>query len=72
MRDNGILAMQYKLLCKMQDWSRRDGPLVSRVDEEGKVMLPNEETKPCKPISMKNVEDIIKDKLGFVRQTLDL
>ena len=41
--------------------ARLEGLLVWRVDEEGKAILLDGELKPCKPIPMKNVEDIIKD-----------
>ena len=30
-------------------------------------MLPDKETKPCKPIPMKNLEDIVKDISGFIQ-----
>ena len=30
-------------------------------------MLPNEEPKPCKPITMKNLEDIVKDISDFIQ-----
>ena len=60
MRDNGVPAMQYKLLCTTQDWSPLEGLLVWRVNAEGKTMLPDGEPRPCKPIPMKNLEDILK------------
>ena len=43
-----------------QDWSQLEGLLVWRVNKEGKTVLPNGQPKPCKPIPMKNVDDIIK------------
>jgi len=35
MRDDGVPAMQYKLLCTTQDWSPHEGLLVWRVDTDG-------------------------------------
>ena len=60
MRDDGVPAMQYKLLCTTQDWSPPEGLLVWSVDGKERAMLPDGEPKPCKPIPMKNLEDIIK------------
>ena len=61
MGDDGVPAMQYKLLCMTQDWSPPEGLLVWRVDADGKMMLPDEEPRPYKPIPMMNLEDIVKD-----------
>ena len=35
--------------------------------EDSKTMLSDEEPKPCKPISMKNVESIIEGILTFIQ-----
>jgi hypothetical protein len=69
MRDNGAPAMQYKLLCTTQDWSPPEGLdlLVWRVDADEKTMLPDGEPKPCKPIAMKTLEDILKGLSGFIQ-----
>ena len=67
MRDDGVPAMQYKLLCTTQDWSPPEGLLVWRVDGEGRTMLLDGEPKPCKPIPMKNLEDIVKGISGFIQ-----
>jgi hypothetical protein len=45
MRDDGVPAMQYKLLCTTQDWSPPKGLLVWRVDTSEKTMLPDGEPK---------------------------
>ena len=66
-RDDGTPAMQYKLLCTSQDWSPPEGLLVWCVDADGKAMLPDGEPKPCKPIAMKNLEDILKGISGFIQ-----
>jgi hypothetical protein len=66
-RDDGVPAMQYKLLCTLQDWSPPEGLLVWCVGADGKTMLPDEEPKPCKPIAMKNLEDILKGISGFIQ-----
>ena len=44
-----------------------DRLLVFCVDKEGKTMLPNGKPKPCKPIPMKDVKDIIKDISYFIQ-----
>ena len=49
------------------DWSPLEGLLVWRVNEEGKTMLLDGKPKPCKPILMKNVDDIIKGILNFMQ-----
>jgi hypothetical protein len=67
MRDNGVPAMQYKLLCTTHDWSMPEGLHVWRVDADGKMMLPDGKPKPCKPIAMKNLEDILKGISGFIQ-----
>jgi hypothetical protein len=67
MRDDGVPAMQYKLLCTTQDWSPPEGLLVWCVDADGKTMLPDGEPRPCKPIAMKNLEDILKGISGFIQ-----
>ena len=38
-----------------------------RVDADGKTMLTDGEPRPCKPIHMKNLKDIVKDKSGFIQ-----
>jgi hypothetical protein len=53
----------------MQDWSPPEGLFDWHVDEKDKVVLPYREPKPCKPIPMKNVEDIIK---GIERTTYSI
>ena len=55
MRDDGVPAMQYKLLCTTQDWSPPEGLLVWRVDADGKIMLSDGEPRPCESIPMKNL-----------------
>jgi hypothetical protein len=67
MSDDDISTMQYKLVYMTQDWSPLIGDSFWRVDKEGKAMLANGELKPCKPIPMKNVEDVIKSILGFLQ-----
>jgi hypothetical protein len=37
------------------------------IDANGKTMLPDGKPKPCKPISMKNLEDIVKGISGFTQ-----
>jgi hypothetical protein len=67
MRDDGVSAMQYKLLCTSQVWSPPEGLLVWRVDANGKTMLPYGEPRPCKPIAMKSLEDILKGISNFIQ-----
>ena len=38
-----------------------------RVDADGKTMLPGGKPRPCKPIPMKNLEDIVKGISGFIQ-----
>jgi hypothetical protein len=60
MRDDGVPTIQYKLFCMTQDWIPPEGLFIWRIDVDGKTMLPNGELRPCKPIPMKNLEDIVK------------
>ena len=38
-----------------------------RIDADGKTMLPDGGPRPCKPIPMKNLEDIIKNISSFIQ-----
>ena len=38
-----------------------------RVNADGKMILPYEEPRPCKPIPMKNLEDIVEDISGYIQ-----
>ena len=67
MCDHGVPAMQYKLLCTTQDWSPPEGLLIWRVDGEGRTMLPDGKPKPCKPIPMKNLDDIAEGISDFIQ-----
>ena len=67
MQGDGVPAMQYKLLCTTQDWSPPKGFFVWHVDANRKTMLLDGEPRPCKPISMKNLKDILKGILCFIQ-----
>ena len=67
MCDDGVPAMLYEVLCTTKFWSPSEGLLIWDVMRIPKKTLPNWEPKPCKPISMKNVEDIIKGILAFIQ-----
>ena len=67
MRGDGVLVMQSKLLCTAQNWSRPEGLLVWHVDADGKTTLPDGEPRPCKPIPMENLEDIVKNISNFIQ-----
>ena len=58
--DDGIHAMQFKLLCTSPNWAPEDGLLVWHQDNNGKCMLPNGESKPCTLILMRNEPETIK------------
>ena len=66
MRDDGLPALQYKLLCTTPNWTPPEGILIWRTNENNKAMLPDGEPKPCKPNPMKNEEEIIKGISGFI------
>jgi hypothetical protein len=59
MCDNNVPFMQYKLLCTTQDWSPPEGLFVWRMDADGNTMLLDGESRLCKPIPMKNLENIL-------------
>ena len=67
MCDDGIPTLQYELLCTMQGFSPPAGLLVWCINKVNNTMLPNGKPKPCKPIPMKNVEDIMKGMSHFIR-----
>ena len=60
MREDGVPAIGYKLLCTTQDWNPHEGLLVWHVDAEGKTMLLDGEPRLCKPIHIKNLKDIVE------------
>ena len=37
------------------------------IDADGKTMLPDGEPRPCKPITMKNLENIVKGISDFLQ-----
>ena len=66
MRDDGVRAMHFKLLCTSSNWGPDDGILVWRQDKDGKYLSLNGDAKPCKPDPMKNGPEIIKDISEFI------
>src|SRR5665213_3542773 len=72
MRDDGVPAMQFKVLCTSPNWGPEDGILVWRQDDHGKCMLPDGEPKPCKPDPMRNGPDIIKGISGYIEYWKEL
>ncbi len=66
-RDDGLPAMQFKVLCTTPNWAPEKGILVWQQDENGKCMLPNGEPKPCKPDPMRNGPEILKGISGFIQ-----
>ena len=67
MQGDDVPAMQYKLLCTTQDRSLPEGLLVWRIDANKKMILPDGEPRPCKPIPIKNLEDIVKGISCFIQ-----
>lgn len=67
MCDDGIPTLQYELLCTMQGFSPPAGLLVWCINKVNNTMLPNGKPKPCKPIPMKNVQDIMKGMSRFIQ-----
>ena len=66
MKDDGVPARQFKLLCTSSNWGRDDGILVWRQDKDGKCLLLDGNPKPCKPDFMRNGPEIIKGISGFI------
>ena len=54
MRDDGLPAMQFKVLCTSLYWGPEEGILVWRQNEDDKYILHDGEPKPCIANSMKN------------------
>src|ERR1700737_4804700 len=71
-RDDGLPAMQFKLLCTSPNWGPDDGILIWRQDNDGKCLLPDGDPKPCKPDLMRNGPEIIKDISGFIEYWKEL
>jgi hypothetical protein len=72
MRDDGLLAMQFKLLCTSPNWGPDDGILVWRQDKDGKCLLSDGDPKLCKPDPMINGPEIIKGISGFIEYWKEL
>ena len=72
MRDDGVPAMQFKLLCTSPNWGPEDGILVWRQDKVGKCLLPTGKPMPCKLDPMVNVPKIIKGISGFIEYWKEL
>ena len=66
MIDDGIPAMEFKLLCTSLHWVPKDGILIWHQDKNGKCMLADGDPKPCKPDSIKNWLEIIKGIFRFI------
>jgi hypothetical protein len=72
MRDDGLPAMQFKVLCTSPNWGPEKGILVWRQNEDDKCMLPDGEPKPCTPSPMRNGPEIIKGISGFIQYWKEL
>ena len=72
MNDDGVPAMQFKLLCTTPNWAPEEGILVWRQDNDGKCLLPDGEPSPCKPDPMRNGPEIIKGISGFIEYWKEL
>jgi hypothetical protein len=72
MRDDGLPAMQFKLLCTFPNWGPDAGILVWRQGIDGKYVLPGGDPKPCKPDPMRNGLEIIKGISGFIEYWKEL
>jgi hypothetical protein len=71
-RDDGLPAMQFKLLYTSPNWTPDDGILVWRKDIDGKCVLPGGDPKPCKPDPMRNGPGIIKGISRFIEYWKEL
>ena len=49
MRDDGVTAMQFKLLCTTPNWDSYEGILMWRQDKDENCLLSGGEPIPCKP-----------------------
>jgi hypothetical protein len=67
MCDDGLPAMQFKVLCTSPNWGPEEGILVWRQNEDEKCMLPDGEPKPCTPNPMRNGPEIIKGISRFIQ-----
>ena len=72
MEDDGVTAMQFKLLCTSPIWGPKDSILVWRQGNDGKCMLPDGDPKSRKPDPMKNRSEIIKGISGFIEYWKEL
>ena len=72
MRDDGVPAMQFKLLCTSPNWDPEDGIGVWRQDKNEKSMLPDGDPKPCKPDPIRNGPKIIKGISIFIEYWTEL
>ena len=71
-RDDGVSAMQFKLLCTTLNLAPEERILVWRQDNDGKCLLPDGEPSPCKPDPMRNGPEIIKGISGFIEYWKEL
>ena len=67
MRDDGLPAMQFKILCTSSNWGPEKGILVWRQNEDNKCMLLDGKPKPCTSNPMRNRPKIIKGISGFIK-----
>ena len=66
-RDDGLPAMQFKVLCTSPNWGPEEGILIWRRNKNDKCVLPDGEPKPCIPSPMRNGPEIIKGISGFIQ-----
>ena len=72
MRDDGLLAIQFKLLCTSPNWGSENGILVWHQNNDEKYLLSDGDPKPCKPNPVKNGPEIIKGISGFIEYWKEL
>ena len=54
MKDDGVPAVQFKLLCTTLNWAWKKGIFVWHQDKDEKYLLPDGKPTPCKPNPMRN------------------
>jgi hypothetical protein len=70
--DDGLPAVQFKLLCTSSNWGPDAGILVWRQGIDGKCVLPGGDPKRCKLDPVKNGPEIIKGISGFIEYWKEL
>ena len=64
--DDDVPAIQFKFLCTSPNWGSKDGILMWHQDNDGKYLLPDGDSKTCKPNLMRIGPKIIKGISVFI------